>query len=205
MEGKTLAMAEIFVGAASQRSEAARRLAEAGLVLAGAGLVALSAQWRIDLPFTPVPLTGQTFGVLVTGAALGSACGASALAVYLLAGAGGLPVFAGGTCCLDRLLGPTAGYLWSYPLAAWCTGRLAERGWDRRFGTAALAMLAGTAVIYLLGVSWLAGFVGVERVLVAGLLPFLPGDAVKLLAAAAVLPGAWRAIAFVRGPGGHGA
>jgi biotin transport system substrate-specific component len=179
---------------------ARRALAEVVLVAAGAALVALAARLTIPLPFTPVPLTGQTFAVLLVGAALGSARGAASMATYLAAGAAGLPIFSGGGCCVPWLLGPTAGYLWSYPAAAWVTGRLAERGWDRRFGTAALAMLAGTAVIYACGVTWLSTFVGWERTLTAGLLPFLPGDAVKLVLAATLLPGAWRIIAAVRGP-----
>lgn len=177
---------------ASWRQEAAGRAAlDVGLVVAGSVLVALSAQIRFVLPFTPVPITGQTFAVLLVGAALGSRRGALAMAAYLAEGAAGLPVFAGGGCCLPWLLGPTAGYLWSYPLAAWLVGFLAERGWDRRPGTATLAMLAGNAAIYLVGLPWLAFFVSPERVFVAGLLPFIPGDVIKVLLAAAALPAAW--------------
>jgi biotin transport system substrate-specific component len=111
------------------------------------------------------------------GALLGSRRGALALAAYLLEGAAGLPVFAGGGATLAWLAGPTAGYLWSYPLAAWLTGRLAERGWDRRPATAALALGAGNAVIYAVGLPWLAFYVGLERVIAV---------------AAGALAGAWR-------------
>jgi biotin transport system substrate-specific component len=175
-----------------QRSVAARVAADTVLILAGSALVALSAQVVVPLPGTPVPITGQTFGVLFVGALLGSRRGALALAAYLLEGAAGLPVFAGGGATLAWLAGPTAGYLWSYPLAAWLTGRLAERGWDRRPATAALALGAGNAVIYAVGLPWLAFYVGLERVLAAGLLPFLPGDLVKIAVAAGARAGAWR-------------
>ncbi|HSL84237.1 MAG TPA: biotin transporter BioY [Thermoanaerobaculia bacterium] len=175
-----------------RRSAASRALADAVLILAGSALVALSAQVVVPLPWTPVPITGQTFGVLFVGALLGSRRGALALTAYLLEGAAGLPVFAGGGSTLAWLAGPTAGYLWSCPLAAWLVGRLAERGWDRRFATAVLALAAGNAVIYAVGLPWLAFYVGWERVLVAGFFPFLPGAAVKIALAAAALSGAWR-------------
>jgi biotin transport system substrate-specific component len=200
----TTSLAATWVAGLSERSAARRAAAEAMLVAGGAALVALAAQLRVDLPFTPVPITGQTFAVLLVGAALGSARGASSLALYLVLGAAGLPFFAGGRCCAVTLLGPTGGYLLSYPVAAWVVGRLAERGWDRRFGTAVLAMLAGSAVIYAGGVSWLALFVGWERTLWAGLVPFLPGDLLKLLAAAALLPIAWKVVGLVRGPDPRG-
>lgn len=181
-----------------RRSVAARAAADAVLILAGSALVALSAQVVVPLPWTPVPITGQTFGVLFVGALLGSRRGALALAAYLLEGAAGLPVFAGGGATVAWLLGPTAGYLWSYPVAAWVTGRLAERGWDRRPATAALALGAGNAVIYAVGLPWLAFFVGAERVLAAGFLPFLPGDLVKIAVAAGALAGAWRLVGTER-------
>lgn len=175
-----------------RRSAASRVVADAVLILAGSVLVALTAQVAVPLPFTPVPITGQTFGVLFVGALLGSRRGALALAAYLLEGAAGLPVFAAGGATVAWLAGPTAGYLWSYPAAAWLTGRLAERGWDRRPATAALALAAGNAVIYAVGLPWLAFFVGSERVVAAGFLPFLPGDLVKIAVAAGALAGAWR-------------
>lgn len=172
---------------------------EALLVLAFAALMPLLARVAIPLPFTPVPITGQTLGVLLAGALLGPRRGALAMGVYLLEGLAGLPVFAGGTSAwspstagVPVIVGPSAGYLFSYPFAAVAVGLLAERGWDRRFRGAAAAMLVGEAVIYLGGLPWLALYVGAERAVPLGLLPFVPGDAVKLLLAASALPSAWR-------------
>ena len=166
---------------------------DALLVVGFSLLFGLSAQVAIPLPGTPVPITGQTFGVLLTGALLGAGRGFLALALYLLEGALGLPVFAQGHAGLAGLLAtPSAGYLWACPFAAAVVGALAERGWDRRFGTTALAMLAGNAIFYLFGLPWLARFVGPAQTLPMGLYPFLPGDAIKLLLAAALLPAAWR-------------
>lgn len=185
-------IADVVTPAVLREDRVARGVLDVLLVLAGSVVVALSAQIQLTLPFTPVPVTGQPFAVLLVGAALGSRRGVLAMAAYLIEGASGLPVFAGGGCCAARLLGPTAGYLWSYPLAAGTVGFLAERGWDRRPGTTALAMLAGSGVIYLVGLPWLAVFVGWDQVLFAGLLPFLPGDLVKVVAATAVLPLVWK-------------
>jgi biotin transport system substrate-specific component len=170
-----------------------RWLLHAALVILGSVVVALTAQISVPLPFTPVPLTGQTFGVLLTGALLGSRRGAAALLLYLLEGAGGLPVFAGGTGGWAHLLGPTGGYLFSYPLAAGLMGFFAERGWDRKaLGTAA-GMLLSSLLIFLLGAAWLATFVGgFGAALARGVLPFLPGDFLKALLAAALLPGGWK-------------
>lgn len=169
----------------------ARLLADVLLVLAGTGLVAGAAQISIPLPFTPVPITGQTFAVLLTGAALGARRGAAAIVLYVLEGLAGLPVFAGGASGLARLLGPTGGYLLGFIAAAYLTGTLAERGWDRTIRWAAAAMAAGNLVIYLFGVPWLAIFLGWPKAVTGGLLPFIPGDLLKLAAAALALPGAW--------------
>lgn len=178
------------------RESSTRNLA---LIVAGSALVALSAQLTIPLPY--VPITGQTFAVLLVGAALGARRGAASLALYLLEGALRLPVFAEGRGGLEVLLGPTGGYLWSFPFAAFLVGGLAERGWDRTFRTTALAMLLGNLTIYLVGVSWLARFIGVTGALLHGLLPFLPGDALKLLLAAWALPSAWKRWAGQTAPG----
>jgi biotin transport system substrate-specific component len=172
-----------------QASTWARDLA---LVAGGSLLVAALAQVRIPLPFTPVPLTGQTLGVLLVGAALGSWRGAASLALYLAWGLLGLPVFTGGGSGLAHLAGATGGYLIGFILAAFVVGSLCERKLDRRWTTALLPFLAGEAIIYLFGVTWLAGFTGISGALAAGLWPFLPGDAVKLVLAALALPAAWR-------------
>jgi biotin transport system substrate-specific component len=163
-----------------------------GLILAGMLFVALLAQVRIPLPFTPVPLTGQTFGVLLVGAALGARRAVASLGLYLALGLAGLPVFAGGAAGAAYAFGPTGGYLLGFIAAAWIVGRLAERGLDRRVRTAWLAFLAGTLVIYLCGAGWLALSLGVEAALRLGVLPFLIGDAAKILLAALALPAAWR-------------
>lgn len=172
----------------------------AAQIVAGSLVVAALARLAYVLPFTPVPVTGLTLGVLLVGAALGSRRGAAALTLYLAQGAAGLPVFAGGGTGVAWLLGPTAGYLWSAPLAAWVVGRLAEKRWDRTPSTAFLAMLAGNAAIYAVALPWLGLFVGPGEMVQAGLLPFIVGDLVKAALATALLPAAWRVI----GPAGSG-
>jgi biotin transport system substrate-specific component len=164
------------------------------VLLAGLGAAVIAVAARVEIPLQPVPITGQTFGVLLVGALLGSRRGLAAAASYVAAGAAGLPVFAGGASGLGRLFGPTGGYLFGFVAAAWLVGRLSERGWDRRIARAAAAMLLGTAVIYLFGLPWLAGFVGWEQVIALGLAPFVPGDLLKVVLAAAALPFGWRAL-----------
>ncbi len=162
------------------------------LVSAGAALVALLAQVKIPLPFSPVPLTGQTFAVLLVGAALGSRRGASALTLYALLGVAGLPVFAGGAFGAAYAFGATGGYLLGFIPAAFLTGWLAERGWERRLPVSLLPFLAGTLVIYVLGAGWLAFFLGWQKAFSLGILPFLAGDALKLILASLTLPAAWK-------------
>jgi len=163
---------------------------DAFLVVAFSLVTALSAQ--VVIPLAPVPITGQTFGVLLTGALLGPRLGALAMALYLLEGSLGLPFFAGGAGGALRLAGPTGGYLLSYPFAAALVGWLAVRGWDRRPVTMLAAMLLGSLVVFALGAGRLAHFVGPGRAVTLGVLPFLPGDAVKALAAAGLLPLGWK-------------
>lgn len=172
---------------------------DAFLVAAFSLLTALSAQVAIPLPWTPVPITGQTFGVLLTGALLGPRLGALALALYLVEGAAGLPFFAGGAGGAARLAGPTGGYLLSYPFAAALVGGLATHGWDRRPLTMLAAMLLGSLVVFTSGAGWLAHFVGPSRAFTAGVLPFLPGDVVKALLAAGLLPLGWKWLGAKRG------
>jgi biotin transport system substrate-specific component len=190
-----MVLSDLLIPAALRRTRAQQRLADAVLILGSSLLTALMARVEIPLPFTPVPITGQTFAVLLVGAALGSRRGALSMAVYLLEGALGLPVFAGGAAGLARLRGPTGGYLIGFIAAAFVTGWLAERGWDRRPATTALAMLTGNAVIYLFGLPWLAwfvgGFLGPKGALALGLLPFVPGDLLKLLLATLAFPSVW--------------
>ena len=152
----------------------------------------------MTLSFTPVPLTLQQMIVLLGGAALGARLGMLSQVLYLAAGVAGLHVFAASPLLppgAARLLGPTAGYLWSYPLAAFVTGALAQRGFDRRYATAVVAMAAGLGVIFGGGVLWLAAAArSVDAALGAGFWPFVLADLVKLLVAAAILPAAWRLI-----------
>jgi len=157
------------------------------LMIAGVVFVAISA--RIEVPLYPVPVTMQTFAVLVLGAAYGARLGAATLALYLLSGLAGLPVFATGGA-----LGPTLGYIIGFILAAGVVGWLAERGWDRNVVMTALAMLIGNVLIYVPGLIVLAGFVGADKVVEFGLAPFLVGDALKLALAAVLLPAAWRIV-----------
>jgi len=168
-------------------------LRDLSLILAGSLLVALFAQIEIPLPFSPVPITGQTFAVLLVGAALGSRRAAAALLTYLVEGALGLPFFAGGAGGLRVLSGPTAGYLVGFVLAAYLVGLLAEHGLERDLRTSLLPFLLGTVIIYACGVAWLALFLGsLTKAITLGVLPFLIGDACKMIAAALVLPYAWK-------------
>jgi biotin transporter BioY len=160
------------------------------LVLGGSWLVALLAQLEIGIG--PVPVTGQTLGVLLVGALLGSRLGAASMIAYLVQGAMGLPFFAGGAAGAAYLVGATAGYLAGFVVAAFVVGWLAERGWDRRMGTAVLAMLIGNVIIYAFGLAWLSRFTGLEAVLSAGLIPFIPGDIIKIIIAAGLLPLGWK-------------
>lgn len=160
---------------------------------------ALMARVALPLPWTPVPITGQTLAVFLTGFVLGPRLGPLAMVFYLLEGLAGFPVFATGATGLARILGPTGGYLMSYPLAAWLVGWLSTRGWDRRLLGTGLAMLLGSILIYLFGLTWLAFWLkaggslpGLVRLLQMGMLPFLPGDLLKVAAVMVLLPGAWR-------------
>ncbi len=162
------------------------------LVVLGSALIALAAQLAIPLPGSPVPVTGQTFAVLLVGAALGPRFGPVSVALYVVEGLIGLPVFTGGTSGATRIAGPTGGYLAGFVLAAFVVGFLAERGWDRRIWTCVLAMLAGEVVIYVFGLAGLSRFSLPNGVIEAGLLPFLIGDAYKVALATIALPAAWR-------------
>ncbi len=165
------------------------------LIILGSLFVAALAQVEIPLPFTPVPITGQTFGVLLVGAALGSKRGAASLTLYLAEGALGLPFFAGGAHGLSVLTGATAGYLLGFIGAAYVIGRLAEKGLERSVRTSFIPFLVGTVLIYACGVTWLAVMLGSwSKAVTFGLIPFLIGDIIKLLAASLALPAAWKLV-----------
>ena len=163
------------------------------LIAIGSALLTISA--KIQVPFWPVPLTMQTFVVLVIGMAYGWRLGAVTVLVYLAEGAFGLPVFAGTPekgIGLAYMMGPTGGYLVGFVIAAAAVGWLAEREWDRHPISTAVAMVIGNLLIYLLGVAWLTSLIGAEKAFKFGLAPFLAGDALKILLATAILPISWR-------------
>lgn len=170
------------------------RVRTVALVIGFALLTAAAAQITVPLPWTPVPLTGTTFAVLLAGASLGWCSGAASQALYVGLGAAGLPFYQGGESGWTYATGVTGGYLVGFVVAAALVGFLAERGQDRSVVTAIPAMLAGTAVIFVFGVAWLGHVLDadVATALTLGLLPFVIGDALKLVAAGALLPLAWR-------------
>jgi Uncharacterized conserved protein len=169
------------------------RVRDVALVVAGALLVYLTARVSIPVPGSPVPITGQTFGVLLVGGALGFRRGLIAVGLYVLLGVVGLPFFAEGKGGLSVVWGATGGYLIGFVVAGALVGRLAELGWDRRIGGALGAMLLGNVVIYTVGLPWLKVVTGmsVEETVANGLTPFLLGDALKLALAAVLFPATW--------------
>ncbi len=168
-----------------------RTLRAVAMVLFGTALLTLSA--RIQVPFWPVPMTMQTFVVLMLGAVYGSRLGAATVLAYLAEGAMGLPVFVSGAG-LAYLAGPTGGFLAGFVAAAFLVGLLAERGFDRRLATTLLAFLAGTVVLFGLGIAWLTVLFGFDKALAVGVVPFVPGEALKIGLAVVTLPLAWRVL-----------
>ncbi|NJC12960.1 biotin transport system substrate-specific component [Micromonospora profundi] len=176
-------------------------VAEATLVLTGVLLLAVSAQVVIPLWFTPVPLTGQTFAVLLVGGAFGALRGLLTFTLYLAVGVAGAPVFSEAGSGWHGLLGPTGGYLVGMLLAVGIVGATAERGWDRKVRSSALVMLAGSAVIYAFGLTWLGLYLNtsVAETLALGAAPFIVGDLIKVALAAVALPTAWSMVNKLRG------
>ena len=192
MSSTTLAVA---ASPSSVRSRVAWRVM---LAFAGSWLVAALAQFEIRLPFTPVPITGQTFGVLLVGASLGAGLGAVSMVLYLVQGALGLPFFSGGGSGADflRLTAVTGGYLWGFVVSAAVVGALAQRRWDRSVRSSIGEMFLGEVVLYAVAIPWLmqALDVPLAEALELGLVPFVVGDTLKLFAAAGLLPLAWRGV-----------
>jgi biotin transport system substrate-specific component len=184
------------------RSRVVALVADAILVALGVTLIALSAQISIPLPNTPVPLTGQTFGVLLVGASYGAVRAFATMAAYLVVGGLGYGVFAGHTSGWDvlRFSSATGGYLVGMLVAAALVGALAERGWDRKVPWALVTMVLGNVVIYAFGFFWLQHATGLttSQTWHAGVRPFLPGDAIKIVLAAGLLPSAWKVVDAVR-------
>jgi biotin transport system substrate-specific component len=178
----------------SQRTLPRSNVVSLLLVVAAAALTALAAQWYIALPFTPVPITGQTFAVLLTGAALGWKLGAAGQMLYVAVGALGLPVFTEGSGGVEVVTGATGGYLIGFVFASALVGWMAEHRQDRSFPTMFTAFLAGSAVIYVFGIAGLMIATGwpLPETVEKGVVPFLLGDIVKATAAGLLLPGCWR-------------
>lgn len=172
------------------------------MITCGSFVIGICAQFKILLPFSPVPVTAQTFAVLMTGALLGPVRGSLAVAAYLAQGLAGLPVFAAVPSSGPAVLfGPTGGYLAGFIPAAFVTGYLAQKGWDRSVFTTFLAMILGNITIYAFGLGWLCLFLGLSnKVLTMGLYPFIAGDCVKAVLAAALLPSGWKLLGKF-GPG----
>ena len=183
-----------LIDAAWSNSTTARRVGLVAAVVGGVCLLTLSA--KLQAPFYPVPMTMQTLVVLMIGMAYGRVLGTATVAAYLLAGAAGLPVFAGTPergIGLAYMMGSTGGYLVGFLVSAWLMGALAERGWSNSFLLSAAAMIIGHAVILAAGVAWLAALLGPEKAIAVGLVPFLATTAVKCALGAIAVPPIWRA------------
>ncbi len=175
-------------------------LTNALLVLGGALFVALSAQISIPLPFTPVPITGQTFAVLLVAGSLGSVCGTLSMGLYLLMGIVGLPVYADHTHGIEVIKGATGGYIIGFIIAGLIVGLMADRGWDKKFSSSVTMMLTGNVVVFLVGLVWLQQVLhtNLADTLKYGLYPFVPGEVLKLYLAGALFPGAWALVRRIR-------
>ena len=161
------------------------------LSLTGSVLITLCAQ--VSVPFYPVPVTMQTFAVILIGLTYGWRLGGITVALYLVEGAIGLPVFAGGKGGMIVLMGPTAGYLYGFFLSAVACGWFAERGFDRSYLKLIVPLLAGNVLLYTSGLIWLGNFIGWDKpVLELGLYPFIPGDLMKIALVAVLLPTVWK-------------
>ncbi len=188
--GITIADFLVPIRVGERLSSRARHVA---LIFAGALLIYLTARIAFPVPGSPVPVTGQTFGVLLVGGALGFRRGLAATALYVALGLIGLPFFAEGKGGLSVVLGATGGYLIGFVIAGAVVGRLAELGWDRRLAGAVGAMAIGNALIYVVGLPWLAVVTrsDVQTTLANGFYPYVLGDILKLVLAAIVFPAAW--------------
>tara|TARA_B100000029_G_scaffold201303_1_gene199519 strand:- start:68 stop:625 length:558 start_codon:yes stop_codon:yes gene_type:complete len=165
--------------------------AKAILAILGTAVLSLSA--KVQIPFWPVPMTMQTFVVLILGMVYGARLGAATLILYLIEGAVGIPVFATGSG-IAYITGPTGGYLIGFFVAAYTIGKLAEKGWDRSMIKTLGAMLVGTAIIFLFGIAWLSTFIGFEKSVAAGLTPFILSEGLKIAMAVIIMPFLWKHI-----------
>ena len=159
------------------------------LAIVGTAILAVSA--KVQIPFWPVPMTMQTFVVLVLGIVYGARLGAVTVGLYLIEGAVGLPVFATGSG-LAYIVGPTGGYLIGFLFASYVIGMLANRGWDRSMIKTLGSMLIGTVIIFIMGIAWLSTFIGFEKAVAAGLTPFILSEGLKILLAVIIVPLLWK-------------
>ncbi len=157
-------------------------------------VILISVLSQIIIPANPVPFTGQTLGILMTAGVLGRKKGMLAVLTYILLGTMGMPFFAGGYFGLARLAGPTGGYLTGFIAATFLVGTLSDKGYCSTFRSSVLSMTAGSIVIYAIGVLWLSNFTGWENVLSAGVIPFIPGDIIKVIIASSLVPAGSRLI-----------
>lgn len=164
------------------------------LVQVSSAVIAIALLSQVVIPMKPVPFTGQTLGILLTAGLLGRKKGILAVFTYILLGTMGMPFFAGGDFGLARLAGPTGGYLTGFAASAYLVGLLSDKGYFRTFRSAAVCMTAGNLVIYALGTIWLSKFTGWENVMNAGVIPFIPGDIIKIVIAASLVPAASKLI-----------
>ena len=171
------------------RKSVSNQVINAALVLGASWLIAISAQISFHIPFSPVPVTGQTLIILLSGIILGKTRGVAAVGLYLLQGAAGLPFFAGGKSGLAALAGPTGGYLFGFLAGVYIVGLLSELRHNRSIFQAATALVVGNIVIYIFGLVWLAQFVGEFQALSLGLYPFLVGDLIKILSGLMIVGG----------------
>ncbi len=167
-------------------------LAELPLLATFNMLLVACSYLSITVPFSPVPITGQTFGILLVAMSLGRVRGLAVVMAYLLEGAMGMPVFAGGTAGIVKFVGPTGGYLVGFAASAYLVGYLADKGWDKSFGKTTLAMALGTALIFVTGLAQLSLFVPSGSLLTMGFTPFVPGAVVKIALASVILPSVWK-------------
>lgn len=189
MPGQAVTIAAVF------RPEARRSaiVYDVALIVAGSVFIVVSAQLAFWVPFSPVPVTAQTFAVLMIGALFGAKRGGLCVLAYVAEGLAGLPVFAGGGSTIAWVVGPTGGYLLGFVAAAVLVGYLAQRGWDRKIWTTVVAMVAGNICIYAFGLLWLT-ILMVENKLAVGVYPFIVGDVVKVVLAALLLPAGWKVL-----------
>ncbi len=175
-----------------EMSKTNRLLMESTLVITGSLFIAIMSQLSFILPFTPVPITGQTFAVLLLAILYGGTRAGITVSAYLIEGLSGLPVFSKAGFGLVHLLGPTGGYLMGFLVSAYLVGSLADKGWSKSILKTGVAMFLGNVIIYSFGTVWLSAFIGINKAFSAGVLPFIIGDILKIMIISAVLPSAWK-------------